>query len=116
MKRKQRKLLKSEPVIDYLSEPGTFADNELVVVFKDLKIAQLLQEAGFDKRTGCDIVSVTFALFIWPLLNVNSIASFCGKQLKFSIKGGKSVLYDFRKRQNLAWRHLRMAIAYRIYC
>ena len=115
MKKQTKKLLKVEPLIDYLSDSGRLTDNELGVVFKDLKFAQILRDCGFRKRSGDGLLEVMFALTIWPLLNVKSISNFCGKQLKYFIKGGVNVLYDFRKREDLKWRRLRLLVAKRVY-
>ncbi|MEE1577541.1 MAG: transposase, partial [Deltaproteobacteria bacterium] len=54
---------------------------------------------------------VLFSVLIWPLLEVPSLHFFCGKRLSAFIDGGKDVLYDFLKRQDINWRGFRLYIA-----
>ncbi len=75
---------------------------------------QLIQ-SGFRKQKGENLLQVMFAALIWPLLDVRSISNFCGRLLSVFIKGGKNVLYDFLKRDNLSWQTLRMRMAKQAY-
>ncbi len=103
----KKKLLKTKPVTDYLSNPWILADNGLERVFQQILFKKILQRVGYSKRCGDNLVSVMFTLLIWPLLGVKSISNFCGKKLSCFINGGENVLYDFMKRQDLNWRALR---------
>ncbi len=96
-----KKMLNAAPVIRYLSDPGIFTDNKLDQAMEQLGFNRLLNRAGFRKQKGDPLVQVMFALMIWPLLEVRSLSSFCGKFIKAIIAGGMSVLYDFQKRQDL---------------
>lgn len=74
-----------------------------------------LKQSGFRKQKGETLPQVMFATLIWPLLDVRSISNFCGRLLSVFIKGGKNVLYDFLKRDNLPWQTLRIRMAKQAY-
>jgi hypothetical protein len=115
MKASAKKMLNAAPVIRYLSDPSIFTDNKLDQAMEQLGFNRLLNWAGFRKQKGDPLVQVMFALMIWPLLEVRSLSSFCGKFIKAFIAGGMSVLYDFQKRQDLNWRKLRQLSAKQVY-
>ncbi len=115
MKASAKKLLKSAPVIHYLSDPNLFTDNKLEEAMQHIGFKSLLSRADFRKQKGDPLLQVMFALLIWPLLEVRSLSTFCGKFLKAFIAGGMNVLYDFQKRQDLNWRKLRQSSAKQVY-
>lgn len=49
------------------------------------------------------------------LLRGDSIRSFCGKCLSVFLPGGKDVLYDFFKREDIKWRQISLAVAKSVY-
>jgi hypothetical protein len=110
-----KKLLKSAPVIRYLSDPNIFTDNKLEEAMQRIGFKSLMSRVGFRKQKGDALLQVMFALLIWPLLEVRSLSHFCGNFLKAFITGGINVLYDFQKRQDLNWRRLRQASAKQVY-
>lgn len=110
-----RRILNSAPVVGFLSSSGTMADNRLQQALEQLSFKRLLSYSRFRKQKGDSLTNVMFALIIWPLLDVRSISNFCGRPISVFIKGGKNVLYDFLKRDDLAWKNLRMRIAKQIY-
>jgi|APSaa5957512622_1039677.scaffolds.fasta_scaffold36654_2 hypothetical protein len=112
---KAKKHFNITPITNSLCQPETYVDNELDNVFKLLSFKTLLKKAGFKKVKGDPISQVMFALIIWPLFDVKSIASFCGKTLSTFIQGGMNVLYDFQKREDLNWRKIRQSVAKKIY-
>ncbi len=115
MKKTTRQILNVKPVTNYLSEPGTLADNELQQAFSQILFKRILYQGRFKKSKGDELIQVMFALLIWPLLRVQSISNFCGKQLNCFIRGGSNVLYDFQKREDLNWRKLRQLTAKKIF-
>lgn len=67
-----------------------------------------------EKRSGDSVASIIFTLAIFPVLAKKSLNFFCGLSLKFYINGGKSVLYDFQKREDLDWRKVQNKISFKI--
>lgn len=115
MKKSARKILNSAPVVTYLSDPCNYADNKLMEAMDELGFGRLLTHSKFRKQKGDSIITVVYALLIWPLLDIRSISSFCGRLISVFIKGGAHVLYRFQRRENLQWRKLRMKTAKQVY-
>ena len=100
------------PVTDSIVADKTCIDNAFSESINTWKVKQIFSTLKITKRTGeSDLKQVVYALLIMPLLAVDNINCFAGKFLDIYISGGKDVLYNFLKRQNINWAliHLRLA-------
>lgn len=97
--------------MDNLSEANVLIDNELDLATQSLFFFSKTHCFGLVKNRGYPIQQVLFSLLIWPLLGVTSLNFFCGNRLSAFIDGGKDVLYDFLKRQDINWRGFRLYVA-----
>lgn len=109
--KKERCKVSYTPVTDSLSEEGVQTDNELELATESLGVFSQLHQFGLKKRHGYFIRHILFVVLIWPLLGVPSLYFFCGNRLSAFFCGGKDVLYEFLKRQDINWRGLRLYIA-----
>ena len=64
MKASAKKLLKSAPVIHYLSDPNVFTDNKLEKAIQRIGFKSLMSRVGFHKQKGDPLLQVMFALLI----------------------------------------------------
>lgn len=103
------------PFSDNLEETRVIVDNELEKSITDLGLFQGAGLFGLVKSKGFCIKNVLFSLFIWPLLAAPSLNFFSGNRISAFLKGGKDVLYDFLKRQDINWRGYRCSAAKRLY-
>lgn len=90
-------------------------DNELEKSVMELGLFNGVNKFGLIKSKGYSVRQVLFSLFIWPLLTMSSLHFFCGDRMSAFLKGGKDVLYDFLKRQDIDWRGYRRHAAKRLY-
>ena len=79
MKASAKKLLRSAPVIHYLSDPNIFTNNKLEEAMQCIGFSSLMNRTGFRKQKSDPLLQVMFALLIWPLLEVRSLSHFCGQ-------------------------------------
>ncbi len=98
------KKLSYTPVTDNLKTEYAIVDNELEKAVEELGLFTKAHLYGVEKTKGYPLKQVMFSVLIWPLLSVASLNFFCGNRLPAFLKGGKDVLYDFLKRQNINWR------------
>ena len=96
--------IEATPILDSLKGKYLFIDNELQEGIVRLGLFKVLARQGVSKRSGEKINQLFFALLIWPFLDLDSVASFCGKMLNTFYSGGKDVLYRFLRRENINWR------------
>ena len=94
------------PISDALSKDYMYVDNELQDAIKQVKLFSIFSRVGISKRSGDSIPQIIFAVLVWPLLPVKSIAAFCGKFVSAYIHGGMNVIYDFLKREDINWRRV----------
>ncbi len=92
-----------------------YIDNLFADTWKKLGFNQLLQTAGFTKRSGIQITEAVFLLLLWKWLNVSSIALFSRKALGSFSAAKKDVMYDLLKREDVNWRELNQQAARKIY-
>jgi hypothetical protein len=104
------------PLADALAQPLTFADTELAEGIQRHALVGLLRAAFSRKRRsdGEPLPSVLCALLVWPLLKAKSLHCFCAELCQF-LAGQVSVLYDFLGREDLNWRGLSSALAWRVH-
>ena len=109
--KKQPCKVSSTPLMENISGADRLIDNELDLATQYLSFFSKTHCFGLVKNRGYPIRQVLFSLLIWPLLGVPSLHFFCGKHLSAFIDGGKDVLYDFLKRQDINWRGFRLYVA-----
>ena len=107
--------IEATPILDSLKDKYLFIDNELQEGIERLGLFKLLARQGVKKRSGEKINQLFFALLIWPFLDLDSVASFCGKMLNTFYSGGKDVLYRFLRRENINWRIIAFNLARNIF-
>jgi len=100
---------------EVLEHPGRCVDNVFAAAWKSLKFNQLIQDAGFKKRTGVPIVDSVFLLVLWKWIDVSSIAVFAKQSLRVFSSAKKDVMYDLLKREDIDWRSLNSGVAKTIY-
>lgn len=104
------------PVTNSLSQQYVFVDNELQESLNRLNFWKHFNGFGMsEKRTGYPVRQVVFTLLIWVFLNKSSIRSFLGGLVSNFFGGGKDVLYDFLKREDINWRGVSMSLTKEIY-
>ena len=93
------------PISNSLTHQYVFVDNELQDSLTRLKFWSIFGRYGITaKRTGFAVKEIVFTLLVWVFLNQSSINSFLGKFVGFFFSGGKDVLYDFLKREDINWK------------
>ena len=102
-------------VTNHLIEEGTIVDNELQIAFDEIGFDRQFIQQGIVKRSGDPIKRILFALVIFPLLGIETVKCFCGKFISAYLEGGKDVLYDFLKREDINWRKISMTTAKEVY-
>ncbi len=112
---KSSKNISWTPFTDNLKKEYDIVDNELMKSIEDLGLFSKAHYFGIKKEKGFSLNQVMFSILIWPLLTVTSLHFFCGNRLSAYLKGGKDVLYDFLKRQNINWRGYRFNTAKSFY-
>ena len=113
---KKIKNINLNPVTNSLAQEYVFVDNELQESLKKVNLWKHFTRYGFSKkRTGYPLKEVFFSLLVWALLGKNSIRSFMGNMISNFVKGGKDVLYDFLKREDINWRGLGISISKEVY-
>ena len=104
------------PITNSLTQEYVFVDNELQESLKRLRFWSIFSRYGVPgKRTGYPVRQVVFTLLVWVFLNQASIRSFLGKFVGFFFGGGKDVLYDFLKREDINWRGVGMELSKSVY-
>ena len=103
------------PVIDALSKEFVYVDNELQDAINQVHLFSIFSRIGISKRSGEAIPQIVFAILVWPLLPVKSIAAFCGKFISAYLRRGMNVIYDFLKREDINWRFVSGATAKAVY-
>lgn len=107
---------KLNPVTNSLSQKYVFVDNELQESLKRLNFWNYFSRYGFsEKRTGYPVRQVVFTLLVWVFLKKDSIRSFLSGLVSSFFNGGKDVLYDFLKREDINWRGISMGVAKEVY-
>lgn len=90
------------PVSNSVFYSGLALDTYLGEAMKELGLISIFTKMGIKKRSGLtSFDQIIFAVMIIPLLGIETIFCFCGKFLDVYIPGGKDVIYDFLKRQNI---------------
>lgn len=113
-----RKIKNAElaPVTNSLAHQYIFVDNEIQESLRRLKFWVHFSRHGFaEKRGGYPVRTVVFTLLVWVFLNKDSIRSFLGGLVSSFFPGGKDVLYDFFKREDVNWRGVTMGVCKEIY-
>lgn len=99
-----------------LAQDYVFVDNELQNSIERLGFWKIFHKYGITKkRYGYSVNQVVFCLIICYFLRNDSIRSFCEKCLSVFIDGGKDVIYDFLKREDIKWRQISLSVAKEIY-
>lgn len=112
---KSNRSLSWTPFTDNLKEEHAIVDNELLKSIEELGLFSKAHLFGLKKSKGFSLRQVLFSVLVWPLLSVNSLHFFCGNRLPAYLSGGKDVLYDFLKRQDINWRGYRFHTAKQFY-
>jgi len=104
------------PLGDALAQPLTFADTELAEGIQRHALVGLLRAAlGRKRRADSEpLPGVLCALLVWPLLKAKSLHCFCAELCQF-LAGQVSVLYDFLGREDIHWRGVSSALAWRVH-
>ena len=113
--KKRNRNLSWTPFTDNLKDGDAIVDNELEKSIQELELFSKAKVFGFTKSKGFSMNQTLFSLLIWPLLTVSSLHFFCGNRLSAYLSGGKDVLYDFLKRQNINWKGYRFYVAKQFY-
>ncbi len=114
MKENSKKYL--NPVINCLSDDYIYVDNEIQDAIKKVKLWKHFKRFGItEKRSGYQMKQIVFSLIIWVFLGKESIRSFMGSLISNFFIGGKDVLYDFMKREDINWRQVTLSTAKEIY-
>lgn len=113
--KKSNKAVSWTPFTDNLKQEYAIVDNELLKSMAELDLFSKAHLYGLKKTKGFSLRQVMFSVLIWPLLTVTSLHFFCGNRLSAYFNGGKDVLYDFLKRQNINWRGYRFHTAKQFY-
>jgi hypothetical protein len=113
--KKSNKNLSWTPFTDNLKQEHAIVDNELLKSIDELDLFSKAHLYGLKKSKGYSLRQVMFSVVVWPLLTVTSLHFFCGNRLSAYFNGGKDVLYDFLKRQNINWRGYRFHTAKQFY-
>ena len=113
--KKSNRNLSWTPFTDNLKQEYAIVDNELLKSIDELDLFSKAHLYGLKKSKGFSLRQVMFSIVIWPLLTVTSLNFFCGNRLSAYFNGGKDVLYDFLKRQNINWRGFRFYTAKQFY-
>ena len=104
------------PLIHSLSQDYVFVDNELQNSIDQIGFWKIFHRHGVSsKRYGYGIHQIVFCLLISYFLRNSSICSFCIKCLSVFIAGGKDVIYDFLKREDIKWRQISLSVAKKVY-
>lgn len=91
---------------DLLTDGTAQPDTLIADLWKELQFGQLIQRAGFKKRTGLPITQVIYLLMIWVWVKADSIGMFANDMMRSFGCKNKDVLYDQMKREDLDWRTL----------
>ncbi len=113
--KKSNKDISWTPFTNNIKQEELIVDNEMEKSIKELGIFPKMHLFGLTKKKGFCIEQVLFSFLIWPLLTLSSMHFFCGNRLSAFIKGGKDVLYDFLKKQNINWRGYRHHVSKQFY-
>jgi hypothetical protein len=113
--KKSNKNLSWTPFTDNLKQEHAIVDNELLKSIDELDLFSKAHLYGLKKSKGFSLRQVMFSVVVWPLLTVTSLHFFCGNRLSAYFNGGKDVMYDFLKRQNINWRGYRFHTAKQFY-
>ncbi len=103
------------PFTDNLKQEYAIVDNELLKSIEELDLFSKAHLYGLKKEKGFSLKQVMFSILVWPLLSVTSLHFFCGNRLSAYFNGGKDVIYDFLKRENINWRGYRFHTAKQFY-
>lgn len=82
---------------------------------KKVRLFSIFSRTGISKRIGDSIPQIVFAVLVWPLLPVKSIAAFCGRFVAADLNGGMNVIYDFLKREDINWRRISTSTSKAVY-
>jgi len=110
-----KKNISLTPFTDNLKKEWTIVDNELTKCIHELGLFSKAHLFGLSKMRGFALKQVVFSILIWPLLTISSLRFFCGNRLSAYLNGGKDVIYDFLKRQNINWKGYRFHCAKQFY-
>ena len=112
MKNRKIRNANTAPVMSSLSQNFVFVDNEIQDSIERTGFWRIFSWYGVNqKRYGYGVRQLVFCLVICYLLRGDSIRSFCGKCLSVFLPGGKDVLYDFFKREDIKWRQISLSVA-----
>jgi hypothetical protein len=104
------------PITDNLKHDYIFVDNELQASLQKISFFKIFKKnSRIKKRHGYSIESVVYTLIIWVFLKRSSIKTFCEKCVSAFFPGGKDVLYDMMKSEEINWRHISLDTAKVIY-
>lgn len=104
------------PVLNSLSDDYIYVDNEIQDAIVKVKLWKYFKKYGIaEKRTGFQMKQIVFTLIIWVFLGKESIRSFMGNLISNFFLGGKDVLYDFMKREDINWRQVTLSVSKEIY-
>ena len=104
------------PISDNLNHDYIFADNEIQNSLQKIKFFRIFNKhSKIAKRHGYNIELVIYTLIVWAFLKQNSIKMFCEKCLDAFFPGGKDVLYNTMKSDDINWRLISLDTARVIY-
>ncbi len=104
------------PISDNLKQDYVFADNEIQSAIKSVNFFKIFRKhSKISKRHGYSVDTIIYTLIIWSFLKQNSIRMFCSKCLKAFFPGGKDVLYEMMKSEEVNWRLISLDTAKTIY-
>lgn len=109
-------LINLTPITDNLKHDYIFVDNELQASLKKIKFFKIFRKhSRINKRHGYCVESIIYTLIIWAFLKRSSIKTFCDKCIGAFFSGGKDVLYDTMKSEDVNWRLISLETAKVIY-
>ena len=88
----------------YLNNGQNVFDSKIDGVFQTLKVKTWLCRANIKKQEGYHAAHLLFILFMLPLLQLNTVHSFCRKQWEQWSISKKDTYYRFKQNTNYRWR------------
>ena len=96
---------------DFLRSSDNLIDNVFADLWKQIGMHTLLNQSGFQKRSGVAVSSVLYCLTMWVWLRAHSVSLFARDSLRTFCNAGKDVLYEALNREDWNWRALHLRVA-----
>jgi len=101
-------------VQQYIENPKIILDNDVAVVFRELRLSALLRSAQIKKRTGYCVNRIVYDLILILFLMFNNVHLFVRAQYA-KAASEKNRFYRLLQQANYNWRRLTINLSYRIH-